>query len=94
MKFSTSFHHKIGLFAEVTENIIEEIQKDIQIIEEVLEKVNISIPIVETTLQKVFNNDSSDNLDLGLIYPDPDDEKDDIPSELPPTIRKIKSFKK
>ena len=98
MKYSTAIHHKIGMFAElekiveVTEIIIEEIQKDIKIIEEVLDTVSEVIPTVETTtLQKVFN-DASDNLELGLIYPDP--EADDIPSELPPAIKKVKSFKK
>jgi hypothetical protein len=97
MKYSTAIHHKIGMFAElekiveVTEIIIEEIQKDIKIIEEVLDTVSEVIPTVETTLQKVFN-DASDNLELGLIYPDP--EADEIPSELPPAIKKVKSFKK
>ena len=58
MKYATSFHHGLGIF----EQIIEEVHKDIPIIEKtiekIIEKVIEVIPVIEkdiSTVEKLFN---------------------------------------
>ena len=59
MKYATSFHHGLGIF----EQIIEEVHKDIPIIEkaieEVIEKIIEVIPVIEkdiSTVEKLFGD--------------------------------------
>ena len=97
MKTATQILHNIQPIIVEVEKVLEKIIEVIPIIEKdiaSLEKIfnNTSIE-TDTVIEQEPVSSSSDDLVLELIYPDYDEEIDDIPQVYkPPT--KTKSFKK